>query len=306
MRVKAVNQSGQVLYVTISGTPAALSGLWIYQATSTLSGQNVVVASGLYVTATMSWASTNVVSIGSGIAVQMSGAFFSLFMSGMATALLVSGTVTSMSGMGVTANLVSGTTVYFLSGNVTTQMDSGLALYVQMSTTAYPGLSGAGFVIGGMNRALLSGVATAIASGQFAFATLDTDGALFVDIDKTDSSGLYINLPSAAAQSGKVVIVNPPTTTSAGIFLVGAVGVKTQFPASPGRKHRIQMMTSSVLWVAGVNTVASGVGFAMMGIPGTDIRTFMDVELSNLNLLYGNHQGAAASGGQVSFISFNW
>jgi len=152
--LSVVTDSGQRVIIQ-SGAPVSLqSGLPVNIGSGVgvliQSGIAVNIGSGVGVTASLAWASTNMVSIGSGLGVTASG-------------LNVIAAVTMTSGIGVLVQSQSGATVSVSVSGVTANMASGQALFVQMSgVNAW--LSGL-YVNTGVASASVSGNVVVIASG---------------------------------------------------------------------------------------------------------------------------------------------
>jgi hypothetical protein len=254
--------SGQALYVQMSGVNAQLSGIYIQGNLS----------------ATLSWVSTNMVSIGSGIAYQMSGANVTATVS-VGSGL---GTLATTSGQGFPAigamnrAINSGVTVVFASGTInipstdvngnlvvftsglTAQMISGQALYVQMS---------------GVNAQI---------SGLYVIENPNSYSGQF--IQASASSPLYV-------QSGHIVAAQP---FGIGAFNTGKIAVGssgTQFPSQACAQVWLTQAASNVLWLGGGSAANanSGVGF-MWSTTGVDSRQTMMFNLTNLNLIWGKAQ----------------
>lgn len=87
---------------------------------------------------------------------------------------------------------------------------------------------------------------------------------------------------------------------SGGKFVIGTSG--TQFPNSAGFLHKIKIMQSSVVFVAGDASVNSGTGYILAGDPATSPSAKMDAPVNNLNKVYG----IALTSTPATYISFNF
>ena len=91
------------------------------------------------------------------------------------------------------------------------------------------------------------------------------------------------------------------TKISARTILVGTSGAV--FPTVAGYAFDLKLVTSNVIWIGGVATVNSGVGYPIAGDPLTNIGAQYRFEGANLNLLYGKAQTVS---GIISFVAYNW
>jgi len=276
--------SGQALYVQMSGVNAQLSGIYIQGNLS----------------ATLSWVSTNMVSIGSGIAYQMSGANV------IASVSVGSGLYIVMSGQGVA--IASGIAYQMSGANViaTVSVGSGLGTLATTSGQGFP-------AIGAMNRAINSGVTVVFASGTINIPSTDVNGnlvvftsgltaqmisgqALYVQMSGVTSqmSGIFINATASSpvyVQSGNIVAAQP---FGIGAFNTGKIAVGssgTQFPSQACAQVWLTQYASNVLWLGGGSAANanSGVGF-MWSTTGVDSRQTIMFNLTNLNLIWGKAQ----------------
>jgi hypothetical protein len=174
--------------------------------------------------------------------------------SGLAVAILISGSPTIVSGMFVVVTASSPAWI---------QPSSGFA--VKMS---------------GLNVTIQSG------------ASLHIDSGLSVVIN----SGLHVILQSGTSvsiNSGLGVVVNSGATinaresfsaTTGNFFVIGTSA--TQFPNVYGVRHIIRATQSGLAYIAGANTVKSGIGLLICGDPTSD-GSMLEVKAGNLNTLYG-------------------
>jgi hypothetical protein len=176
-----------------------------------------------------------------------------------------------------------------ISGNIIT------FTFISGLVNANSGIGGVAMNMAGIYRAGGSGAVTVLASGMMAMPSLSYEGDLMVDIDVADSSGLNVRV-----ESGIYVNIGLPTAAlSANNFNSNTSG--TIGPNVAGRKHIIQMNESNVIWIGGAAAGAnSGVGFMWLGIPGTDPRTRLELEVANLNQLYFKAQAVS---GRISHLS---
>ncbi len=100
--------------------------------------------------------------------------------------------------------------------------------------------------------------------------------------------------------SGTQVNQVTPTALTGNIFHVGSSG--TQFPPSAGVLHKVRMMASGIIFLGGDASVNSGVGFMLAGDPTTNPLASVDIEVNNLNKVYGI---SLTSGAVVSYLSVN-
>lgn len=271
--VEVIVSSG--LVVIVSGQPVAISGQPVALTSGTLISSIITVYSGLFI--------SQVPSSLSGQYVQISGQ--GILISGQ-TVVVASGLFVQMSGQGA---LISGQTVVGASG-----------LYVQISgqgVTVASGLfvSQAVTSLSGQWVITQSGVQvyqpTASLSGQY--VVISGQGVTLGSGVAVVASGLAVIL-----QSGLAVVV--PTTVSGNVFVINTSG--TQFPSSPGIRHLVKLLNSSVVFIAGDASVNSGTGYLLAGDPMTDLGAQIKVTVNNLNKLYG----IAQTSSQATFLSFNF
>jgi hypothetical protein len=253
-------------YVSMSGVTAQMnSGLALFVQMSgvstTLSGVYVNIGSGVGVTAALAWASSNMVSVGSGIAYQMSGANvvasvsvgsgLYIVMSGQGlfvdkaslSGLFVtagvninSGLYITMSGQGVTINSQSGVSTILQSGTqVRIDSISGLGAVIASGLFVYQSpatQSGQYIIISGQGVSVQSGIFVNIGSGIGVTAAVSISSGLYVQISgqgvtTSIASGLFV-YQSPATQSGQRVIIN--SQSGLPVTLQPAVGIRTRLP----------------------------------------------------------------------------
>ena len=339
-----VSISGQAIF--ISGIVSVQSGLYIV-----MSGQGVTVASGVnviisgqpvYVSGTVNIlsgayvniGSNTVVSIGSGISYQMSGAnvIATVSVGSGLGVFLNSGVVMQLSGQvasvmmmgGIYRAEYSGSVVVLASGQyappslsidgdlrveIDTTDSSGLRIVAQSGLSVFAVTSGTSFpAIGGINRAINSGGNQVFASGVIVIPSTDVNGNLVVmtsgqTANMLSGQALYIQQSGVnTTVSGRYILALPlgAGAVVASTFIVNTSAV--QLPNTSGREHILQIMDSGVYWIGGVNTTKSGVGFMWQGIPGTDYRSQLTLKIANLNLLYMASQSVS---GKITILSMN-
>lgn len=287
-----------------SGTQVSLSGLqvitqsgvWVIADVEVIvsSGLNVIVQSG----APVSLQSGLQVNIGSGVGVIISGQ----------TVVGASGLYVQISGQGI---LISGQTVAVASG-LFVQMSGQGAL---ISGQTVVGASGLYVQISGQGVTVASGLFVSQAVTSLSGQWVITQSGVQVYQPTASLSGQYVvisgqgvTLGSGVAvvasglavilQSGLAVVV--PTTVSGNVFVINTSG--TQFPSSPGIRHLVKLLNSSVVFIAGDASVNSGTGYLLAGDPMTDLGAQIKVTVNNLNKLYG----IAQTSSQATFLSFNF
>lgn len=99
--------------------------------------------------------------------------------------------------------------------------------------------------------------------------------------------------------SGQIVTTPTPTTITGAVFAVNASA--TQFPNSAGVEHKVKLAVSGVIWIGG-SAVNSGAGYMVAGDPQNNIGAQVDLDVSNLNKIYGI---SMTSGTKVGYLTLN-
>lgn len=209
-------------------------------------------------------------------------------MSGIGVLVQTQGTatVTVTSGAGITVN--SGLAVIVPSGlfviaDIEVLVSSGLNIILESGTKVF----------------VQSGISVVLASGTVVAGIPATLSGLLVVLESGTKVFVQSGV-SAVLESGLKVISVPGTdsTITGAVFAIGTSA--TQFPTVAGRRHVVRLFQSGIVYIAGVNTVTSGAGFAILGDP-SGVGAGLELNVANLNLIYG----AAVTSSQMTHVSFN-
>jgi hypothetical protein len=228
---------------SISGNAVFISGMVGITGTPTVnitSGQYVNIGSGVGVTASLAWASTNVVSIGSGVSFQMSGA---KVITTIASGLFI------INDSGVRVVIQSGVVVLTQSASGEGLRLSGLGIVGAITAN----ISGQAVIAGGQYRP----VSVTVESGQTSMWPTNAYGEPYMMLDLGYSSGLAVNI-------GSGVGVNVAGTVSllSGAWIEVVSGVTSQVES--GQALYVKMSgvnaTLSGIYVNATVSISSGLG----------------------------------------------